>query len=355
VDAVLAERIARHGFVARADASVAAAARRTTAVQAQDHPAARLGIRARARTLTDADVVAAGAVSRTVARTWLMRGTIHLVATDDLRWLVAVFGPAVERKYRTRWRQLGLTDDYLERVHTVLPAVLADGPRTRAEIVAGLHEHGVAVDFADPQAATHLLMSASCLGLVCRGGDRGRLPTFTLLDDWVPDAPAGPRGDDAVAELARRYFLAYSPATAADFGAWSGLASSRPIALSRDELTPCDVNGRPGFRLGTPAETAGAGVLRLLPAFDNYLLGHKDRPFIDDSRRGEVYVGGVIRPTILLDGRVVGRWDIQTGRDTVTVRAYPFTDWAPPVREALEEEVADIGRFLGRPATLVLP
>jgi hypothetical protein len=68
-----------------------------------------------------------------------------------------------------------------------------------------------------------------------------------------------------------------------------------------------------------------------------------------------VYVGGIIRPTVLLDGRVVGRWDIQTGRDTVTVRAYPFTDWTPPVREALEEEVADIGRFLGRPATLVLP
>ena len=94
------------------------------------------------------------------------------------------------------------------------------------------------------------------------------------MDDWVPDAPAGPSGDDALAELARRYFTAYSPATAADFATWSGLAGRRAVELIRDELTPVDIDGAPGFRLGEVEPQRG---VRLLPAFDNYLVGYRDR------------------------------------------------------------------------------
>ena len=102
--ALLAERMARHGLADRPAASAAAAAQVTTAVQAQDNWAARLGVRARSAVLTDADVQRASDVERTVVRTWLMRGTIHLVTADDLRWLVRLVGPAIARKYRTRSR-----------------------------------------------------------------------------------------------------------------------------------------------------------------------------------------------------------------------------------------------------------
>ena len=87
-------------------------------------------------------------------------------------------------------------------------------------------------------------------------------------------APRGPDGDEALAELARRYFAAYSPATAADFAAWSGLPAARAIELIRGELHPADVGGAAGYRLGT---VDPVHVTRLLPAFDNYLLGHRNR------------------------------------------------------------------------------
>jgi hypothetical protein len=314
----------------------------TTALQAQDGSAARLGVRARAADVTEREVVKAIEDDRSITRTWLMRGTIHLVDTADLRWLVRLIGPAVQRQYRTRWRQIGLTDDVLDRSVAVLPELLADGPLTRHEIRGGLAERGIILDSPDPQAHTHAVVHASTTGLICRGPDRGRYNTFALLASWVPHAPPGPSGDDALAELARRYFAAFSPATAADFTTWSGLPSTTALALIRDELTPADVDGRPGFRLGEVEPHRG---LRLLPAFDNYLIGYRDRTAIVAAERySHVYQGGMIQPVVLLDGRVVGTWALARAKGHVTVT--PFTPMTAAVRTGVEAEVADIGRFL---------
>src|SRR4051794_35910625 len=291
---LLGERSARHGFAGRPGTSPVGATALTTALQAQDNQASRLGVRARAAAVTDAEVRQAIEVDRTIVRTWLMRGTIHLVDARDLRWLVRLIGPAIARKYRTRWRQIGLTDELLDRSVQLLPELLADGPLNRHEIRSGLAARGVGLDSPDPQAPTHAIVHASTTGLICRGPDRGRHSTFVLTDDWVPDAPAGPSGDDALAELARRYFAAFSPATAADFATWSGLPSARAVALVRNELTDTDVDGRPGYRLGAVAPARG---VRLLPAFDNYVIGYRDRSAIlPPERHPHVYQGGMIRP-----------------------------------------------------------
>jgi hypothetical protein len=342
--ALLGERIARHGLAQRPCATPLAAAALTTALQAQDNLAARLGVRARAAGVTDADVRHAIEADRTIVRTWLMRGTIHLIASADLRWLVRLIGPAVQRKYRTRWRQIGLTDDVLDRSVEMLPTLLADGPRTRHEIRAGLAEHGLTLDSPDPQAHTHALVHASTTGLVCRGPDRGRDSTFVLIDDWLPAAPAGPSGDDALAEIARRYFAAFSPATPTDFTTWSGLPSKQAIELIRDELQEADVDGRPGFRRGTTEPKRG---LRLLPAFDNYLVGYRDRSAIlDGGLHDRIYQGGMIRPAVLLDGRVVGSWALDRAKGHVTVT--PFDGFGATVRRGVEAEIADVGRFFDR-------
>ncbi|MCU1659687.1 MAG: hypothetical protein JWO57_4343 [Pseudonocardiales bacterium] len=348
---VLGQRVARHGFADRPAGGVVEAARLTTAIQAQDPGASRLGIRSRSASVTESDVRRAIDVDRTVVRTWLMRATIHLVATEDVRWLSAALGPAIARKFRKRWLDLGLSDELLARAVAELPGILASGPRTRTQIVTALAERGVVVDPSD-QAPTHLLLHATTIGLVCRGLDRGRDATFALLDAWVPDAPSGPRGDDALAELARRFFAAFSPATAADFTTWSGLASSSAIALIRDELRPVDIDGRAGFCLGEVEPRRG---LRLLSAYDNYLIGYRDRELIIDAdRRAAVYVGGVIKPTVLLDGRVVGTWRLARGTEQVTVEVMPFGELTRAVRTAIDAEVADIGRFLDRRAFLTI-
>lgn len=184
---LLGERFARQGLAGRPAESVAAAAASACGLQAQDAAAARLGVRARSATLTEKDV--RSALDRHgVVRSWLFRGTIHLVAGADLRWLAALLGPRIRRKYRSRWRQIGLSDGVLERSLEVLPAVLADGPRTRAEIRRGLAGCGLAIDSVDPQADAHVVLHASTWGLVCHATERGREATYALVDDWLPTA-----------------------------------------------------------------------------------------------------------------------------------------------------------------------
>lgn len=332
----------RHGLIDRPATTAAEAAALICGLQAQDFAAARLAVRARSATLTDADVRRATEVDRTVVRTWLQRNTIHLVPAEDLRWLTALLGPMIRRRFETqRWPGLGLTPDVLTRVTKRAPKVLQDGPLNRHEFVAALGIGGI----ADGQAPGHLMVHLATLGVVCHAdGDR-----FALVEQWLPDAPEGPRGDAALAEFARRYFRAFSPATGADFTAWSGLPSRHAISLIREELTEAD--GR--FSLGDVAEQPG---VRLLGAFDNYLLGHRDRAhLIERERRDEVYSGGMIRPTIVHDGRVVGRWRLvrPTRKNTphvVEVRWFRRTSTA--VRSAVDAEVADVGRFLGVEAAL---
>ena len=158
--------------------------------------------------------------------------------------------------------------------------------------------------------------------------------------------------DDALAELARRYFAAFGPATAADFTAWSGLPSSRAVSLVRDELTEVPVGTRTGYRLGQAEPLDG---VRLLSAFDNYLVGYRDRSMIiDDAHRGAVYVGGVIKATVLVDGRVLGIWKLARTPKAATVTVTPFVPFTARVRRAIADEVEDIGRFIALPTALSL-
>lgn len=339
--ALASERIARHGFADRPSRTAVEAVELTTGLQAQDPAAGRLGVRARCATLTDADVRRA-LDERTIVKASLMRATIHLVSAQDVRWLTELLGPGIARSFAKRWLDLGLTPQRLRRTAAALPEILADGPRTRPEVAAALTERGIAVDAAG-QASTHVMLHATTEALVCRGPDRGREATYVLLDEWAPTGRTW-RGDDALAEIARRYFTAFGPATGADFTTWSGLPSSRAIALIRDELDPVDVGGRPGYRLGCVAPGHG---LRLLPAFDNYLVGYRDRSsIIDPAVVGQVYVGGVIRPSVLLDGRVVGTWRLARSPGATTVEATLLGKLGPAAMTALEAEAADLGRFL---------
>ncbi|TAM91472.1 MAG: winged helix DNA-binding domain-containing protein [Jatrophihabitans sp.] len=336
-DPVLSERIVRHGFAARPARTVAGAAALVCGIQSQDARAARLGVRARSLGLTASDVDAAIA-RREVVRTWLMRNTIHLVPAADVRWLVALLGPMIRRRFETvRWPQLGLTAPVLAAATAAAPAVLAGRALTRHAFAAALRDRGVPV--AAGQAATHVLVHLSAAGLVCRGADRGAQATFVLIDDWLAGSPEGPRDDEALAELARRYFAAFSPATPNDFTAWSGLPSSRAVTLVRDELRPVDVDGVAGYRLGAVEPQR---CLRLLPAFDNYLVGYRRRPFVPADRYREVYAGGMIRPAVLLDGAVVGRWSLTPRR---RVAPELFTALPGRARRLLDAEVADVEAF----------
>jgi hypothetical protein len=344
----LIERMTRQGLAARSAADAAGVAAAAVGLQAQDVGAARLGVRARSTAVDEAAVVNAIQHERSVVRTWLMRSTVHLVAAEDLRWMAALYGPVMERNHRTRWRNLGITEPMIETALARARELLDGRGLTRHELAAELTARGLQLG-GDGQVPTHLLAALTARGLTCRGADRGRDATFVLIDDWVPPAPAPV---DPLAELARRYFRAFGPATAADFTTWSGLPSGAAIASVRDELTEIEFDGRRGWTLGA---VEPAPAFRLLPMFDNYLLGYRDRTAMLDQRlHPRVYVGGIIKATVVCDGRVIGIWRLERSARTAAVRVTPFEPFNRRHHDELDRERADIERYLGRPVGLAM-
>ncbi|OLZ47117.1 winged helix DNA-binding domain-containing protein [Amycolatopsis keratiniphila] len=326
-------------------ADVLAVAGSIAAVQAQSTPAARLTFRARSRGLTAHDVDA----TRDVTRTWLMRKTLHLVPTVDLRWLNRLFGPRNVQAGQGRRRQLGLTDELCGCALEKLQDLLRGKALTRQEILDGLAADGIALD-AKSQAPAHLLAYAANRGLLCRGQDAGTEPTYVLLDEWATEDhdPAEPH-----TELAHRYLTAYGIATVADFVAWSGL----PLGLCRKAFGALDlVSVGGGFALSRTELSAPPCPPRLLGAFDTYLLGYRDRDLLlDPAEAKRVNAGGgMIAPTVLVDGRIAGTWHTKRTAKQTKVVVEPFAMLSRSAITGLESEVDDYGRFLGETAVLVI-
>jgi hypothetical protein len=357
----LIERMTRQGLARQGVTTAAEVAASALGLQSQDAAAGRLGVRARTTAVDEAGVVEACEIGRSVVRTWLMRSTVHLVAAEDTRWMVALFGPMIERRFaNVRWRQLGIDRQLIDKAVPLAQEVLAGRQLTRHELAAALADRGIRLA-DDGQAATHLLLALSCRGITCRAGDRGRESTFALVDDWLPDwlpSDRAPAPADPVAELARRYFRAFGPATAADFTTWSGLPSGAAIRAIRDELTEVEFDGRRGWRLGAVEPAGPANALRLLPMFDNYLLGYRDRTaMLDPALHAQVYVGGIIKATVVCDGRVIGIWRLERSERSTrsaTIRVTPFEPFTRRHLAELERERADIERFLARPVGMAV-
>ena len=330
-------------------------------LQAQETRAARLAVRPRSAGLDAEAVRRACNLERSVVRTWAMRGTLHMVAAEDVGWLVGLLGPGFSAAGRRRRLQLGLDDELCARALPAIRELLAAaGPLPRAELVERLAGAGVAVDPAG-QAPAHLVGYAAMQGLVCRGPDlEGDEPSYVLLEDWVGRQPAlAP--DAALAELVRRYLGGHGPASPRDLAAWAGIPLGRAehgFQLVAGELRELDAAGEPAWVLtGSPdlPEDGDPGV-RLLPHFDAWLLGWRGRERILEpgfARRVQAG-GGWIHPTVVVDGRVAGTWRLRRTGDRLTVAVAPFRRLAPELLPGLRAETADVGRFLGAEATLTV-
>lgn len=330
-------------------------------MQAQEAPAAALSVRARSRGLVATDVERARVDERTVVRTWAMRGTLHLVATADLGWLLGLLGPPFIQGTTRRRLELGLDEATCSRALPLLRDVLSEhGPQTRAEIVAHLGDHGLSLV---GQAAPHLLGRAALAGLICCGPDRGREPTYVLLTDWAAVGPALPP-EEARAELVRRYLAAFGPAGPEDWAAWSGLPLKEGRAAWQrlaDELLEVEAAGHPAWLLKTQQAwidepPAPAPVVRLLGGYDTYLLGYRNRDLsVPASHARRIHPGGgIIHPALLLDGQAAGTWRIVRKRAGLDVVVTPFAALEPEVRAGLEAEAADVARFLETPGMLTV-
>ncbi|MCW5850913.1 MAG: AlkZ family DNA glycosylase [Anaerolineae bacterium] len=335
-----------------AAASVAEVVQAVGGVQAQAPLAAALSVRPRCAGVTAAQVEGARVEARSIVRTWLMRGTLHLVASDDLPWLLPLFGPLFSAASRRRRLELGLEDDTVQQGVAALRNALADGPLTRDQITQRMAERGIELV---GQARPHLIAYAAQQGIVCCGPDQGSEPTYVLLTDWLGYQPH-PAPETMLPELVRRYLAAFGPTRPEDMAGWSGLPMREVRAAwaeVADEMLEVAVEDEPFWLLKRDADRldgldSGPSPVRLLAAFDTLLLGYRDRQWLHPTKSEQrIKGGGILPPALLVKGRVAGVWRVERGRNRVTVEVTPFETLDPDLEPALAAEAADVGRFYG--------
>lgn len=328
-------------------------------LQAQDIRAAALSVRARHPQITLRDVKRALTETRSVVWTWLMRGTLHLAATEDVPWLLAALAPRFKKTSRRRREELGLDDETVSRAAKTLEETLRHrGPLTRSEIRTDPALDDVPLD---GQAAPYLLQYAALEGRVCHGPERDGTPTYVALGDWID--PVDPLStDEARTSLTRRYLNAYGPATPRDMARWSGLTltqTRKNFAHLDDARTKVTEDDEPAWMLGESRShldnPSPRLETRLLPKYDTLLLGYESRDWIlPVAHAKNIYPGGgLLRRSVLANGHIAGTWDPKTdGEKNLRVEVELFKEISSTAHEQLAEEARSIGRFLGRTGTL---
>lgn len=283
---------------------------RLLAVQGQDPRGARLAIRARSEGLTAADVDRA-LNERTLLITWLNRGTLHLVRSEDYPWLQALTAPRLMTSSARRLAQEGIVPDAAERGVRAIEHALADeGPLTRGQLRERITAAGVRTE---GQALVHLLLEASLRGIAVRGPMIGREHAYVLVRDWLP-TPERIDRDRVLAELARRYLAGHGPADDRDLAKWAGLAlrdARAGLAAIASELLQredglVDLTRRPAAAPLPPP--------RLLGSFDPVLHGWVSREPMLADKEPIITLNGVFRPFALVRGRAVAVWSMRAGK-----------------------------------------
>jgi hypothetical protein len=278
------------------------------AMQAQDYAGALYSIALRTPHLTREDIAQA-IIDRQIVRTWPMRGTLHFLAAEDARWMVRLLAPRAVSAAAGRRKQLELGDDVMAKAQEVIARALEGGKcLTRNELCGRLDQAGIATA---GQRGIHILHYLAEMTLLCFGPHEGKQPTFVLMDEWLPPTPQKSR-EEALKELAGRYFTSHGPASLRDFAGWGHMtiADARlGIDLAGSMLAAEEVDGiRYWF---DPDISPAASATYLLPGFDEYILGYKDRSAVlrpEFSNRIVPGNNGMFLPTLIIYGQVIGTW-----------------------------------------------
>ena len=324
-------------------------------MQGQDLPGVKWSVGVRAGDAREPDIDAAFDAGE-IVRSWPLRGTLHLVPADDLPWLLALTAERSLASAAKRRASLGLRDADVERARLAavgaLPGRQALG---RAALLAAFEAGGVSTA---GQRGYHILWYLAQTGTLVLGPSDGRQQAFARLDAWIPN-PRRLERDEALGELAWRYFRSHGPATAEDLARWSGLTMRevrRGLDIGGGGLTTVEIEDTTYHLdaevLDAPGPTADVA---LLPGFDEYILGYRDRSAVLSPEHANAIVpgaNGMFKPTIVVGGEVVGTWSRRVATRVVHIDTIPFAPLSVAAVAGLEAAAEAYGRYIGRQVRL---
>ena len=325
------------------------------AVQAQDFAGAKWSLGLRLKGAGDADVERDFNDGK-ILRTHLLRPTWHFVAREDIRWLLALTAPRVHQANALMYRKLGLDGAVFKRSNDALAKALDGGRQLPREELRGvLGRAGVATD--GELRMSYLLMRAELDGVVCSGGRQGKQFTYALLDERAPPTPL-PTRDEALAELARRYFHSRGPATVHDLAKWSGPTvadARRGLEAVQSGLQNEVIDGQ-SLWFPAPATQAKrvACTAYLLSVYDEFVSGYKDRraAVSDEIATRLKSLGNALTHILVVGDQIVGTWKPVLEKGAVLVRASPFVGLSGAETQALAMAARKYGEFFAREARL---
>jgi len=325
-------------------------------VQAQLMSAAEMQVGVRVISKTD-DVEAALWNHKTLAKTWLMRGTLHLIPAADLPLYTAAMSKRWTNLSSAWVKYTGLTEPELRELFNAIGHELDDRPRTRQELIAAVSRgRSEQVQTVLRSGWGIVLKPVAGAGQLCFGPNRGQSVTFVRPKQWLGSwRDLDP--DDALGEVARRYLRAYGPATKDDFvrwwgghtrgagkTAWAGLAgelASVSVEGSRADILAAD--------LPKLAKSGPSPSLNLLPLFDPYLMGHSSRDHLFDiAYRPRVSrTSGWISAVVLVEGRVVATWTHKLVKGMLSIAVDPFERMPPKAKPAIRARAEELAASVG--------
>ena len=320
------------------------------ALQAQDYAMSKwaVGMRLPSALLQDIETaIDAG----DILRTHVLRPTWHLVSASDIYWMLALTAPQIKSSLKLRYLQLGLSETVLKQSSTLIEKALSGGKHlTREELLTEFKNAKMATD---DNRASHLLLMAELDGLICSGAAKAGKPTYALLAERVPQSIPMTK-EEALATLAKKYFSSRSPATLQDFVWWSGLSAGS--AKMAAEMVESDfvyetIDSQTYWcTKSNSIPRPGKGFISLLPAYDEFIISYRNRqaalPFENFNR--VVSSNGIFRPTLIVNGQVMGIWKRTILKDKVRVEIEFFASPHQKTLDGIEKESVQYGKFLGK-------
>ena len=326
------------------------------AVQAQEYALTQWSISMRAVDLTQEAIEAAFAQG-SLLRTHLLRPTWHLVTAQDIGWLLQLTATRVQAVNAYMYRKLELNEAIFNRCHQIMRKQLQNGNYlSRSQLNLAFSQEGI---HAQGMRLSYIMMQAELAGVVCSGPRKGNQFTYALLEERVPAVPALPP-EEALAQLARRYFLSRGPATLPDFATWSGLSLTQArqgISMVKS-LFEQEKLANQTYYFSAPVALAQQAqrqpqAVYLLPVYDEFIMGYKHREAILQLLQSQQ--PSPVLPfdnTILMEGQVVGSWK-RTVRKKAIDLAFAFL--RPPSQEqytCFQRAVHRLATFTGLPVQL---
>jgi hypothetical protein len=361
-DQVCAWRLSRHRLQPRAGGKPPEVVADSCGLQAQLMPAAELALAARTEKPAKGALEPALWEERSLVKTWVMRGTLHVVAAEDLPLFAAAGRAKKLRRPPSYFTYHGVTPEELEAIERAVPEALGESGITREELAEAVARRARQPKLAEVLRSGWgaLLKPSAFRGEICFGPNRGRNVTFVRPEAWLGSwRTLDPQ--EALRDVARRFLNAYGPATPEEFARWWGDEPAPAKRLFRelgDELAEVEVEGWKGWALGSSAPEIEAAkpenTATLLPAFDPYTIAFCRHPAVLPAEHTKLVsrAQGWISPAVLVNGRIAGTWEHEEQGGVVRVAATMFEQAVPWLKKQLEAEAGRLGALLGGKAEL---